>query len=188
MTAIGESAKFTLEVAFTDDDCARATRFILYRRYRWLGKPPLYLWPVLVVIGLGLSLWIKDPGAISWWFVPALFVLLIWFLLLFTFAQKSGLRRQMRKQLSSNPSARTPQTFTISDEGINVSGALFDTRLDWNAIVESVESKSDFFLYLSRNWAYFLPKRYFAGEDQQQELRNILTRNLRERAKVGTDR
>ncbi len=170
----------TIQVTFSDGDCARATRFIMNRRRAtWIA----YSFPLIFVAGLGLVLWLVNPDSVRWWYVPALSLLLLWFYLMLIIAQKWGLKRQMRKHLKSNPSAQSPQIFTFTDDGITLTGTLFNLNLEWKAIVEALESKTDFFLYISKNWAYFLPKQCFASQAQKQELRDILRHNLGERAK-----
>src|SRR4030095_8994426 len=111
----------TVQVIFTDGDCARATRFVMNRR---LANRVAYIFPGLFVVGLGVVLWLLNPESVKWWFVPALALLLLWLYLTLIFGQIWGLKRQMRKQLTSSPAAQSPQTFTFTDDGVTVAGTL----------------------------------------------------------------
>jgi uncharacterized SAM-binding protein YcdF (DUF218 family) len=170
----------SLEITYTDEDYTRANRFMLRRLpVTWIG----YCYPLLLVSGLGMFLYYSYPTDIKWWFIPALLTLLAWFYLWLIAFQNWNIRRSIRRQLKSNPSAQGPQTYNFSDEGIKLSGGLYNLELKWEAITKAMESKHDFFLYVSKRFAYFLPKTALAGEYRDQ-LRTILKSKLGERAKL----
>jgi L-lactate permease len=170
-----------LEITYKDSDYARANRFLLRRKpATWI----VYSLPAILVIGMSVRLYQVASDNWNWWVVPAMFGLLIWLYSCAYVAGRWNTRRIIRRQLKSNPSAQSPQIYNISDAGISMTGALHNLDLKWEAIVKVLESKQDFFLYISKGVAYFLPKQAFASGEQEAELRGILRSKLGEKAKV----
>lgn len=170
-----------LEITYRDTDYGRANRFMLSRKpAMWF----VYSLPAVVVIGAGIRLYQVARDDWDWWVVPALFGLLVWMYLSAYVAGRWNTRRIIRQQLKSSPSAQSPQIYTFSDAGISMTGALHNLDLKWEAIVKALESKHDFFLYPSKSFAYFLPKKAFVSGEQQAELRSMLRSKLGEKAKL----
>jgi hypothetical protein len=170
-----------LEITYRDTDYTRANRYLLHRKPAvWV----IYSLPALVVIGAGIRLYQVARDDWDWWVVPALFGLLVWIYSCGFVMTRWNARRLVRQQLKSSPAAQSPQIYNFSDVGINMTGALHNMDLKWEAIIKALESKHDFFLYVSKSVAYFLPKKAFLSGEQQAELRSMLKSKLGEKAKL----
>lgn len=92
-----------------------------------------------------------------------LFVLLPW-----------TLRRAARRNYRSSPAARQPTTYRISADGITTSGALTASEVGWDAVVDVLETRSDFLFYLSSQAAIVIPKSALPTSEELQHLRQII--------------
>ncbi|HEX8832456.1 MAG TPA: YcxB family protein, partial [Longimicrobium sp.] len=57
------------------------------------------------------------------------------------------------------------------------------TTVGWDAIVEADETDDSFLLFYNKHCAYYLPKRAVGGAASEHELRELLRRNLADRAR-----
>lgn len=115
-------------------------------------------------------------------FVTAGLILTI-FLLLKKYTSKFFLRRSLEKQIRSTPSLSEPQHFTLDDEGFTATNQFGSGQLNWQAMVEMVETEEDFFFFMSKNFARFVPKRFFSNE-QLTQIRELAKKNLGDKAKL----
>ena len=165
----------------TVDDLARGNRFIIFqRRFWWKKYANAYLW----LTGAGIIVFAYAQPAPDWrttFVVTGLVMLLAPFAWLVV---EKGLAKLTAKQIfRNNPHVRHPQTYAFEDENLTITGELFEAHLKWLALVEAAETDTDFFLFLTQDQAYVLPKRLFkTGEDVQ--LRRFLKAKLLERAKL----
>lgn len=79
-----------------------------------------------------------------------------------------------KKYLERNPNLVGPNTYTLSSDGIDISGAQSKSHLNWAAIVEARETSAQFLLYSQTSVAHVIPKRFFANTDQQARLRALV--------------
>jgi hypothetical protein len=171
--------KLTLQ--YTEEDLARGNRFILKRRL--LAKKYLVVYFLLVGIGVLVFAFAQPVRDLRYTILSLGVVILL--MLPGSFVLVRLMARQMAKQIfKNNPHVRHPQTYAFEEENLAITGELFDANLKWPVIVEAVETDSDFFLYLTKDQAYVLPKRVFkVGEDVL--LRGFLKNKLQERAKFN---
>jgi hypothetical protein len=94
------------------------------------------------------------------------------------------LRREFRKQLKNAPAAQGTQTYTFSEEEIEGVGNLGSSRFKWAAVIKALEGRDDFFFFLSKNFAHFIPKRAFISIEQQISLRALVRDKLGDKAKL----
>ena len=172
---------FQITLQYTLDDLARGNRFIFKRRLWWKKYSNAYC----LLIGVGMMVFAYAQPALDWrstFVITGLVALLIPFAWLML---EKGFAKQMAKQIfRNNPHVRYPQTYAFEDENLTITGELFESHLKWLALVEAAESDTDFFLFLTKDQAYVLPKRFFkTGEEV--ELRSFLKTKLGERAKLN---
>jgi len=65
--------------------------------------------------------------------------------------------------------------FEIDEQGIRVSGAVFEMKLAWAGIPRVVETKRFFFFFISSQRAHYLPKRVITTDQQLAELRRLVS-------------
>ncbi len=172
-----------LEIAFqyTQDDLARGNRFILRRRLR--GKK--YLIVYLLLVGIGMMVFAFARPAADWRNTFLIIGAVILLIPLSSPVLERLMARQMAKQIfRDNPHVRHPQTYSFADTNLSISGELFDANLKWSALVEGTESDLDFFLFITKDQAYVLPKRVFK-RGEELLLRSFLKTKLQERAKLN---
>jgi hypothetical protein len=140
----------------------------------WFFRLFLIVMPWFVV----LYKYQTDREGWTWWvlLVPAFFVLFL--LLIAPIINRAFLQRKIK----SIPSAFSPQLWVLSDAGMEITGQDEHVELKWGAIVKAAESANDFFLYVGSSMAHFIPKRFLLDRSQQSRLREILKRNLGEKA------
>ena len=173
---------FRITLQYTLDDLVRANRFIIFkRRFWWKKYANAYLW----LTGAGVIVFAYAQPAPDWrttFVVTGLVTLLMPFVWLVV---EKGLAKLTAKQIfRNNPHVHHPQTYGFEDENLTITGELFEANLKWPALVEAAETDTDFFLFLTKDQAYVLPKRFFkTGEEV--ELRSFLKTKLGERAKLN---
>ncbi len=77
-------------------------------------------------------------------------------------------------QRRRNPSARGLQVYEIDDDGITASAGAFRLKIEWIGILKVAETKRFFLLFVSKRWAYFIPKRALSSTEQLTELRRLI--------------
>jgi hypothetical protein len=81
--------------------------------------------------------------------------------------------------------AQGTQTYTFDEDGIEVVGNLGSSKFLWAAVIKALEGRDDFFFFLSKSFAYFVPKRAFNNNEQQSSLRGMMIDKLGDKAKLG---
>jgi hypothetical protein len=178
MTREALSATCTIDFA----EHYRATRAIVKRTaamklgYLFFLGSSLFLFVGTLVRGeslgspgpAGVPMWVIILGGPVFIFVlaPLLHLLNVW---------------QYRRM---NPSVNGPQTFRVHDDGLEISGASYDTKLNWEAISRARESDEFFLLFLSTAHAVFIPKRAFPRDEDVAAVREILRTNLGAKASL----
>jgi hypothetical protein len=76
-----------------------------------------------------------------------------------------------------------PQTFELTPTRLLMRGPMFNSDLDWNAIVKVIETRHNFLFYVSNAAAHFLPKDDLNSE-QLAALRQHLRTWLPNRARL----
>jgi hypothetical protein len=56
-------------------------------------------------------------------------------------------------------------TFSLDDDAIRMSGALWDVTVRWDAIIRHVETRSFLLFYYAPRFAFWLPKRVLTAEE-----------------------
>ena len=98
---------------------------------------------------------------------------------------EKGFAKLTAKQIfRNNPHVRYPQTYAFEDENLTITGELFDAHVKWLALVEAAETDTDFFLFLTRDQAYVLPKHLFKT-DEEVQFRSFLKAKLLKRANLN---
>jgi hypothetical protein len=77
-------------------------------------------------------------------------------------------------QRRRNPSARGTQVYEIDGDGFTVSAEAFQLKIEWKGILKVAETKRFFLLFVSKRWAYFIPKRVLSSAEQLTELRRLI--------------
>ncbi len=165
----------TVEGSFQPADYWRANRFVQNRMPRtWIARIIILVIPSIVI----LSKYRTDPGEWTWWvlLVPAFLVVLL--VVVAPLIDRAFLQRRLK----SIPSAFHPQSYVFSDTGMEITGDDKHVELQWGAIIKAAESRTDFFLYVGSNMAHFIPKKFLTQGSQQFQLREILKRNLGNKA------
>jgi YcxB-like protein len=67
---------------------------------------------------------------------------------------------------------------TISDNDFQVKNKLTETKYNWVAFVNKIETKNHYYLYENAMQAIIIPKRAFKNIEEQQAFDKILSRNL----------
>ena len=114
-------------------------------------------------------------------FVTAGLILTVIFLLK-KYTSKFFLRRSLEKQIKSTPALSAPQHFSFDDEGFYATNEFASGQLNWQAMVEMIETEEDFYFFMSKNFARFVPKRFFSDE-QLNQIRELAKGKLGDKAK-----
>jgi hypothetical protein len=83
----------------------------------------------------------------------------------------------LRSHRQSSPASQGQQTYFIDERGIELSGPLYRTNLEWPAITRVVETRLFFLIYFGKQAAYFVPKRILSAVETS-ELRELIRRNV----------
>jgi hypothetical protein len=171
-----------ITVQYTVDDLARGNRFILFK-HRFQHQK--YLTAFLLLFSVGMMVFAFAQPAQDW---RNTFLIIGVVFLLITLGSL-GLERIVVKQMAKqvfrdSPHVRYPQTYAFEDENLTITGELFDANLKWQALLEAAETDTDFFLFITKDQAYILPKRVFKANEEPL-LRSFLKNKLQERAKLN---
>lgn len=91
-------------------------------------------------------------------------VLLILIAALFTIIQPILLYYKAAKQVKLTPMFQQPLDYVINDRGITVRLKEEEMVLAWEDIYKIVETKKDFYFYMSFNRAHILPKEVYVEQ------------------------
>jgi Ca2+/Na+ antiporter len=168
----------TVEVIYDAADYARAMTFI---RNQNIFRRNWYVLFGVWTVGASVLLYLLDAELKVWGYLLT-FVCVVVVLVL---TMPLFLRREFRKQLKNAPAAQGTQRYTFDEEGIEAVGSLGSSQFKWAAVIKALEGRDDFFFFLSKNFAHFIPIRAFSSSEQQSSLRGLVREKLGDRAKLG---
>ena len=159
-----------LTVPLELQDYWRFNRGILWHRFKWFLILPLILLGYVLFYGISQGFTL----GLLWGLWP---VGLIAFVMFSTYL---GAKREFAK----NEGLREPAQYTFSDVEVYRKAVSSDSTVGWHLFHEARETSQDFFLFLSPNQAFMLPKRCFDSELQISVLRELLQARLGNKAKM----
>lgn len=136
---------------------------------------------VLVAIMLIARRWSEThqpPIGLLWVFGVPLIMLA-----LYAVTRPLALRRAVQSQLKQDPTTRQERCYTLGEAGLRIDGESFHVELPWSALIV-VRETNEFFLFVTRKSAYYLPKRAIAWPERLEGIRDLLVEYLGERAAV----
>lgn len=178
--------KIELEIKYTVDEYVRSistmqNRFLIFKYFPYVG--------LLAAIGLIINYLLIAPTIISGLVyltypvigtpILVLLIISIWL----KFFTNPFLKWNISRQYKSSPTLQETKRLQFDEEGISSSSQLGKTETKWEAVIEAVESKKDFFFYITNKYAQFVPKRAFTSVEQQNELRHLVKQKLGDKAK-----
>jgi len=168
----------TVNLLYSADDYARATLFIARRK--WWVRHLLLLIVAAIWALFGLAFLFSTAnfrGALT----TNLLVLVIASTIillggLFTREKTSNrsLRRRFQKQIDSSPLMQETQSLTFSNNGISSTQVLGTGDITWNAVIEVIETKLDYYFFTAKESAIFIPKYALSDARQEVQLRSII--------------
>ncbi len=90
------------------------------------------------------------------------------------------------RTVSELPAAQGLFTYTFDANGLKAKGALEQFECCWGAIIKVAETEDDFYFYSAKQLARFLPKKAFADDLQQSQLRMLLKAKLGDKAQLNS--
>lgn len=93
-------------------------------------------------------------------------------------ALKINTKLKAGREFKSDPLIKSEITYIISAQEIHQKIGKSNHYLEWKKIRKAYENNDMFRLYVSRAKAIVLPKRYFASEEDIQQLKMLITENL----------
>ncbi len=175
-------------VTYTPEDFVRNSKYIQSRQ--GLLKYSFFI-AVGVVVCILLFFYILDPARFVQTFSqPKNFSVFIIALLIVGswgfFKQKTSgffLKRKFEKQIKSSPALGEPQFILFDEDGMYGTNQFGSGQTKWQGMNEVTETEEDFFFFTSKNFAQFVPKRFFK-EKQINQIRELAKKHLSEKAKV----
>ena len=81
---------------------------------------------------------------------------------------------------------RGPQRLALTPDAVESGCDVCTNQMRWSAIQRAVETPDYFFLFYTRQCAYFLPKRVLQAPEEQERVRSALRAYLPEQATFAT--
>jgi hypothetical protein len=94
-----------------------------------------------------------------------------------------ALKRAVKRQLDDDPSTHQERCYTLDAAGLRIDGESFHLEMPWASLIV-VRETNEFFLFVTRKAAYYLPKRAIAWPERLEGVRDLLVEYLGERADV----
>ncbi|MBM7587638.1 hypothetical protein JOC86_004212 [Bacillus pakistanensis] len=131
----------------------------------------------LFVVVLFLFLF-RDSMFEDWFSV--VFTLVLSFILsgVFTLILMFLMQMRVRKEYKSDQLIKNQITYRISDEGIHQKNGRSNAYFEWGNIISAHEHKELFLLYISKNKAVVLPKRYFNSSEEISSFKKVVGKNV----------
>jgi YcxB-like protein len=98
--------------------------------------------------------------------------------LLFFLYAKGIIRFKAAREYKSDHLIKNEITYTFSENGINQKRGKSINYIDWNEIVFIKEYSPMFLIYVSKNKAIVLPKRFFESDEQIKIFKNMIKENV----------
>ncbi|MCO7125450.1 YcxB family protein [Sporolactobacillus shoreicorticis] len=132
----------------------------------------------IVRIGF-LTLWITvfliNLTSMSW--IPSLIISSIIALLTMTLI-KVLLNFRISKEFRSDQVLKKDAQFVVHGNGVTILREKSKTQYDWNDIISFQQYKELFLLYVSKNRAIIIPRRYFNSVQESQLFKQLMATNL----------
>jgi hypothetical protein len=94
-----------------------------------------------------------------------------------------AMKRAVKRQLDDDPSTHQERAYTLDAAGLRIEGESFLVELNWAKLIVARET-NEFFLFVTRKSAFYLPKRAIQWPERLEEVRDLLVEYLGERADV----
>ena len=94
-----------------------------------------------------------------------------------------SLKRAVKRQLDDDPSTHQERRYTLDGAGLRIDGESFHVEMPWAQLIV-VRETNEFFLFVTRKSAYYLPKRAIAWPERLEGVRDLLVEYLGDRADV----
>jgi YcxB-like protein len=90
----------------------------------------------------------------------------------------------VKKTFNSSAIVRQKLSYKLSENEIEAFGNSFNTKCGWDIITKAEETGGYFLLYSSTSSAFILPQRCFESDSQIADFRELVRRNLGDKAKL----
>jgi hypothetical protein len=94
-----------------------------------------------------------------------------------------AMKRAVKRQLDDDPSTHQERSYTLDAAGLRIEGESFLVELNWAKLIV-VRETNEFFLFVTRKSAFYLPKRAIQWPERLEGVRDLLVEYLGERADV----
>ena len=94
---------------------------------------------------------------------------------------------QARRNYSNLREFQKDIQYTFASDSYDVRDGKSTSHVSWDSILRAVETESSFNLFFHRTLFYTVPKRCIGSAADMQKVRDILKRNLGDRAKVRSE-
>ncbi len=86
------------------------------------------------------------------------------------------------RNMKNSPALSQKVRYKFSEFGVEVVGDSFESRMKWEMIIKAVEKANLILLYGTKQSAFMLPLRCFKNEQQIQAFKELISKNLGDRA------
>ncbi|MCO7176505.1 YcxB family protein [Sporolactobacillus kofuensis] len=125
------------------------------------------IWIICFLINLISMSWI--PALVISLIITILAIILVRILLIF----------RVRNEFQSDRVLKKEVQFVVHDNGVNILIENSITQYDWNDIISFQQYKEELFLlYVSKNKAIVIPRRYFSSVQDIQLFKRLISTNL----------
>ncbi len=76
------------------------------------------------------------------------------------------MKRNLKKQFTSNLVMQAPNDYLLDDTGVHASSEFGSSNIPWQNVFKAAESKEAFLLYIAKMQAFVLPKRLIGPEEE----------------------
>ena len=94
-----------------------------------------------------------------------------------------AMKRAVKRQLDDDPSTHQERAYTLDAAGLRIDGESFHVELNWAQLIV-VRETNEFFLFVTRKSAFYLPKRAIQWPERLEGIRDLLVEYLGDRADV----
>jgi YcxB-like protein len=94
-----------------------------------------------------------------------------------------ALKRAVKRQLDDDPTTQHERNYTLDSAGLRIDGESFHVELNWAKLIV-VRETNEFFLFVTRKSAFYLPKRAIQWPERLEGVRDLLVEYIGDRADV----
>jgi hypothetical protein len=94
-----------------------------------------------------------------------------------------AMKRAVKRQLDDDPSTHQERAYTLDAAGLRIDGESFHVELNWAQLIV-IRETNEFFLFVTRKSAFYLPKRAIQWPERLENVRDLLVEYLGDRADV----